>query len=137
MRTPAMPIALMLLATLGCEPRSSGEVADQSDTTATPAIDATSTGNVVATLTEWEIALSTDTVPAGHVTFQIMNRGTEYHRFEIEGAGIEWVSDSLQGNGELSAQVQLSPGTYEVYCPILGSHGVHKELGMVDTLTVR
>ena len=83
------------------------------------------------------MALSQGTVDAGQITFQIMNRGTEYHRFEIEGGGSEWVSDSLQGNGERPMQVQLAPGTYEVYCPIVGSHGVYRELGMLDTLVVR
>jgi len=137
MRMHVLPLAIALLMSAGCEPQSSGDVADESDTTVTPAIDATSTGNIVATLTEWEVALSSDTVPEGQVTLQIMNRGTEYHRLEVEGNGMEWVSDSLQGNGEMPAQLQLSPGTYEVYCPIVGSHGVHKELGMVDTLVVR
>lgn len=103
----------------------------------TPAIDATRPGNIVATLTEWEIALSQDTVSAGEITVQIMNRGNEYHRFEVEGQGMEWVSDSLSSNAETLARLQLAPGTYVVYCPIEGPRGAHRELGMVDTLVVR
>lgn len=136
MRTHPLLLAGVMLAT-ACESRPSGSFADEGDTAGPPAIDATAPGNVVATLSEWEVSLSADTVPAGQVTFQIMNRGSEYHRFEIEGAGMEWVSDSIQAHGELAAQVQLAAGTYEVYCPVVGSHGVHKELGMVDTLVVR
>ncbi len=136
MRIPSVLAIIALVA--ACEPRPSGSFADEGDTTRPPpAVDATAPGALVATLAEWEVALSADTVPAGQVTLQIMNRGEEYHRLEIEGAGTEWVSDSLESNRELAAQVQLQPGVYEVYCPIVGSHGVHKELGMVDTLVVR
>lgn len=135
MRILPLFAALVLVA---CEPRPSGSFADENDTTSPPpAVDATAPGAIVATLTEWEVALSQDTVAAGQVAFQIMNRGSEIHRLEIEGANMEWVSDSLANNSEVPAQVQLRPGVYEVYCPIVGSHGVHKELGMVDTLVVR
>lgn len=132
-------LSLLLWTTIvACEPRPSGSFADRSDTTTPPpAVDATASQSLVATMTEWEISLSSDTVPAGQLNLQIMNRGKERHRLEIEGAGMEWVSDSLEANGEIGAQVPLQPGVYEVYCPIVGQHGVHKELGMVDTLVVR
>ena len=137
MRTISLPLAIPLLLS-ACEPRPSGSFADEGDTTVPPpAIDATATGNIVATLAEWSLSLSQDTVRAGQINLQIMNRGQAYHRVEIEGNGVEWVSDSLQANGELAAQVQLAAGTYEVYCPIESAHGVHKELGMVDTLVVQ
>lgn len=137
MRTRSLLLCSLLVTAVACEPESSGDVAGDPDTALTPAIDATQTGNLVVTLAEWQVGLSADTVQAGQIDIQIMNRGNEYHRLEIEGNGMEWVSDSLRSNGETLAQVQLTPGTYELYCPIVGSHGVHRELGMVDTLVVR
>jgi len=137
MRTRSLLLCSLLIAAVACEPESSGDVAGDPDTTLTPAIDATRTGNLVVTLAEWQVGLSADTVQAGQIDIQIMNRGIEYHRLEIEGNGMEWMSDSLRSNDETLAQVQLTPGTYELYCPIVGSHGVHRELGMIDTLVVR
>jgi plastocyanin len=137
MRTRFLWGAAVLAGALGCEPKSSGDVASDPDTAVTPALDATAPGNLVATLSEWDIGLSADTVEAGDLAIQIMNRGNEYHRLEVEGGGLEWVSDSLQSNGETLGRVQLTPGTYVVYCPIESVHGVHRELGMVDTLVVR
>ena len=131
-----MLLAAATVAISACEPQSSGETLT-TDTAATPAVNVATPGNLVATLSEWELALSADTIPAGDIAIQIMNRGKELHRLEIEGAGGEWVSDSLTSNGETMMRVRLEPGTYEVYCPVESTHGVHKALGMVDTLVVR
>lgn len=136
MRISIVLLAAATVATAACEPQSSGETLT-TDTAETPAINAAVSGNVVATLGEWEVVLTIDTVPAGEIAFQVMNRGNELHRFEIEGAGGEWVSDSLTSNGETLMRVRLEAGTYEVYCPVESAHGVHKALGMVDTLVVR
>lgn len=127
------PLALLLAACEGNDPDDL-TVADTGDA---PAISTAPAGQLVATLAEWQLALSTDTVPAGNVTIQVMNRGLEYHRFELEGAGGEWVTDSLGANGETLMQMSLQPGTYVAYCPIVGPKGAHRELGMVDTLVVR
>ncbi|HSJ64124.1 MAG TPA: hypothetical protein VK922_09575 [Gemmatimonadaceae bacterium] len=137
MRRLPLFAAALLAAVVGCEPQSSGDVAGDPDTTITPAVDATASGNLVATLSEWQVVLSSDTIDAGDLAIQIMNRGNEYHQLEIEGRGMEWVSDSLRSNGETLARVRLEPGTYEVYCPIVSAHGVHRDLGMLDTLVVR
>ena len=136
MRIPVMLLAAATVAIAACEPQSSGETLT-TDTAATPAVNVATPGNLVATLSEWELVLTADTVSAGDIAIQIMNRGNELHRFEIEGAGGEWVSDSLTSNGETMMRVRLEPGTYEVYCPVESAHGVHKALGMVDTLVVR
>lgn len=124
------------VALAACEQQSSGERLT-TDTAAAPALNVAYPGNLVATLAEWELVVSADTAPAGEIAIQVMNRGNELHRFEIEGAGGEWVSDSLLSNGETLMRVRLEPGTYEVYCPVESAHGVHKALGMVDTLVVR
>jgi hypothetical protein len=137
MRPRHLLLAGILAAASGCDPQSSGDVAGDPDTTVTPAIDATAPGNLVVTLSEWQVGLSRDTIPAGEVSMQIMNRGAEAHRLEVEGGGLEWVSDSLAPNAETLARVHLASGTYAVYCPIESTHGVHRQLGMIDTLVVR
>ena len=137
MRTVHLLFGAALAAVLGCEPQSSGDVAGDPDTAVTPAIDATAPGNLVVTLSEWDLALSSDTIGAGDLAVQIMNRGQGIHRLEVGGPAIQWVSDSLTSNAETLAQLQLVPGTYELYCPIVTEQGSHRELGMIDTLVVR
>lgn len=136
MRMSQIALAAATVALAACEPQSSGETLT-TDTALTPAVNTAAPGNVVATMTEWDIALTADTIASGEISLQVMNRGKELHRLEIEGVGGEWLSDSLPGNAETMMRVRLEPGTYEVYCPVESAHGVHKALGMVDTLVVR
>jgi uncharacterized cupredoxin-like copper-binding protein len=64
----------------------------------------------------------------------VTNTGKETHGFEIEGNGIEKALKPRLKKGESgSLQVDLKPGTYEVYCPVLG----HKRRGMSLNLTVK
>ena len=63
----------------------------------------------------------------------VTNTGKETHGFEIEGNGIEKaLKPRLKKGGSGSLQVDLKPGTYKVYCPVLG----HKGRGMSLNLTV-
>jgi plastocyanin len=73
------------------------------------------------------------TVSAGRVVFNIENAGKEDHAFEIEGNGIEEESEVLTAGNKTTMEVNLTPGTYTVYCPV----GDHKDKGMRMTLTVR
>ena len=92
---------------------------------------------VRATLTEWSVALEEDTVPAGPTTFRVTNRGRYEHQFEVEGNGQEEETGKIQPGGSATLSMDLRPGTYQVYCPITDSHGVHEELGMRTRLVVR
>lgn len=91
---------------------------------------------VTAGLTEWAIELESDTVPPGPTTFRVVNRGDVVHAFEVEGNGMEWVTDRLQPGQETPLETDLEPGTYEVYCPVVGDRGDHSALGMTTTLVV-
>jgi uncharacterized cupredoxin-like copper-binding protein len=83
-------------------------------------------------LTEFSIDMPTS-LTAGPQTFSVTNNGTTEHNFEIEGQGIESVFDTNLVPGEtLTMEVDLQPGTYEVYCPV----GNHREQGMETELTV-
>jgi uncharacterized cupredoxin-like copper-binding protein len=83
--------------------------------------------------TDFKIDPSDPTVPAGTVTFTIANDGGAAHNLEIEGNGIEEVSDTFEPGQSGELTVDLEPGEYEFYCAIDG----HKELGMDGTLTVQ
>ena len=92
--------------------------------------------NVSASLTEWAVALSQDSVPAGAIAFEVRNAGTMPHRFEVEGGGEEWATEDIAPGGDITMSVTLEPGEYEVYCPIEGGGRSHAEQGMRTRLRV-
>ena len=103
------------------------------DTKTTAAVHDSAKGPVEVKLTEYKIEMPA-TVSAGATTFKVTNTGEETHGFEIEGNGIEKALKPRLKKGESgSLQVDLKPGTYEVYCPVLG----HKRRGMTLNLTVK
>ena len=69
---------------------------------------------------------------AGSVTFDISNDGQTLHNLEIEGNGVEEVSDDLEAGDTTQLTVDLEPGTYEMYCAI----GDHRDQGMEGEVTV-
>ncbi len=83
-------------------------------------------------LTEWKVELSSGTVPAGPVRFDVTNAGTIPHGFEVEGHGIERQTPLIQPGHSATLSVTLRPGRYEVYCPV--GEDSHKKLGMVARL---
>jgi uncharacterized cupredoxin-like copper-binding protein len=110
--------------------------ADAATATAVPAATPTE-----ASLTEYDIEMSNPLYaieelapfPAGSQTFRVTNNGTTEHNFEIEGQGIEEAFETNLSPGETQTmQLNLEPGTYEVYCPV----GNHREQGMEMQLTV-
>jgi plastocyanin len=91
------------------------------------------TGEVVTvSLTEFAIDMPTE-IPAGPTTFAVTNNGTVDHNFEVEGEGIEEEFEANLAPGETQTlELDLEPGTYEVYCPV----GDHRDQGMETELTV-
>jgi plastocyanin len=71
------------------------------------------------------------TAAAGEVTIELVNESTVPHNVEVEGNGVEEVSDTItESTTELT--LTLEPGEYEFYCAVPG----HREAGMEGTLTV-
>lgn len=70
--------------------------------------------------------------PAGDVTIDLTNESSTPHNVEIEGMGVEEVSDTITGS-TTSVTATLEPGTYEFYCAVPG----HRDAGMEGTLTVQ
>ena len=71
------------------------------------------------------------TAPAGEVTIELTNDSGMPHNVEVEGNGVEEVSETIT-EGTTSLTVTLEPGEYEFYCAV----GNHREEGMEGTLTV-
>ena len=87
---------------------------------------------VEVTLVDGQIQM-VNSLPAGSTTFMVTNNGTKEHSFEIEGNGIEEELDPhLQPGENGTLNVDLQPGTYEVYCPV----DDHRAQGMTMQLTV-
>lgn len=110
-----------------------GDAAMRADT----GLPATTGGEIQARLTEWAIELSDDDVRAGQVTFRVQNAGDVHHALEVEGQGIEEETDHLASGGTATLTVNLTPGTYEVYCPVVSDGVSHREQGMTTTLIVQ
>jgi uncharacterized cupredoxin-like copper-binding protein len=98
----------------------------------TEALPGTGPSTVEVSLTEYTVDMP-NSIPAGPTTFSITNDGTEEHGFEIEGEGVaEALDPNLQPGDSAELEVDLAPGTYEVYCPVDG----HADEGMRLELTV-
>jgi uncharacterized cupredoxin-like copper-binding protein len=114
------------------------------ETTPSPSTAAPTVGTVTGEsdlihipLREWSIRVSKSPIRAGSSTFHSMNEGKYQHAFEIEGNGQEWKVDPIKPGGTATLTANLTPGTYRVYCPLVDTHGNHRERGMSTTLVVR
>ena len=116
---------------------------DESDSTSTSADTSTessdtsttsSSGSADISISETEFALdpSDPTAEAGEVTIEAVNDGNTVHNLEIEGNGVEEVTDDLDPGSSGEVTVDLEAGTYEIYCAI----GDHAAQGMEGELTV-
>ena len=92
-------------------------------------------GGETVDISEVEFAIEPKevTTKAGEVTFAVSNDGSAPHNLEVEGNGIEEVSETIDGGQKTDLTVNLEPGEYEMYCAIPG----HREQGMEGTVTVQ
>jgi plastocyanin len=117
-----------------------GDDDDDEETTAETTTEQTTAGGggggggETIAISETEFALDPADVsaPAGEVTFEITNDGSIPHNLEVEGDGVEEVSDTINGGESTTLAVDLGAGEYEIYCNI----GDHADQGMEGTLTV-
>ena len=157
MRYPVRTIILAgaVLAAAGATGCSGGKSAQATPTTPGNTAAATAPSNGVAvTLSEFKVAASRTTVPAGHYSFTITNTGTIAHEMLVfhtdlaasalpmkdgdvdeEAPGVNKVSDgdNIDPGASQTRDVDLTtPGTYLLVCNIAG----HFHAGMVQTITV-
>jgi uncharacterized cupredoxin-like copper-binding protein len=131
--TPAAGIVSLGLMLAASNAFGQGESQGSADTKTAGAVPDTAKDSVEVKLSEYKIEMPAS-VSAGATTFKVTNTGKETHGFEIEGNGIEKALKPRLKKGESgSLQMDLKPGTYKVYCPVLG----HKRRGMSLDLTVK
>jgi uncharacterized cupredoxin-like copper-binding protein len=127
----AFLVTLGLLAACNSQPNTEAQTVTDPEVSV-HAVHPRADQKVEVKLTEFKIEMPT-TLSAGATTFTVTNTGGDAHSFEIEGNGIEKaLATQLQAGQSKTLQVELKPGTYEVYCPVPG----HKTLGMSRRLTV-
>ena len=121
-----------------------------------------SAGPVSATVKEWQITLSSTTLKAGSLTFNITNNGDKEHEFVIRKT--ELTSDSLvlnadgevseddaslaavgdpsevaeiaSGSSDRTITVTLQPGHYVIFCNLHVDTLLHYQKGMHIDFTV-
>ena len=104
----------------------------QSTTSAATTTTASAPTSVTATETEFKIALPKTTVPAGAYDITVKNDGNIEHDLVVKGNGVDEKTADIAPGESASLDVDLKPGTYDVYCSIPG----HKQAGMDLKLTV-
>lgn len=128
-------LAALLVTVAACGDQTDDATLETPDTTMVGDLDMRQPGEadtIDVRLSEYSIDMP-PSIAAGNRVFRVVNDGTEEHNFEIEGMGVEEALPSNLGSGEEgTVQVQLDPGTYEIYCPV----GDHAEQGMRMTLDV-
>ncbi len=84
-------------------------------------------------LTEYAIRIPPQ-IPAGHQTLTVVNSGKERHSLVLQSDGHEYkLPEPLARGDRGSLNLDLTPGTYNVYCPVDG----HKGKGMSTTVVVK
>jgi len=84
-------------------------------------------------LSEYQIRMP-NSLNAGTYTFNVSNAGHEDHSFVIEGNGGHLgFGEALKRGDTRTLDVELKPGTYNVYCPM----DKHRGKGMSVALVVR
>ncbi len=106
---------------------------------------AAANGTIDASVQEWHIDLSSHTVSAGEVTFNVDNKGDETHEFVVvktdvaEGdlpvvddqipedsdliTAVDEVEDIESGSTGNELTVNLEPGHYVIFCNLLAHYG--------------
>jgi plastocyanin len=138
----ALVIALALAAcgddddddTSGAATETTTEETTTTDETTDDAAAGGGGGGESITISETEFALdpADPTVKAGELTITAVNDGNTVHNLEVEGNGVEEITDDLDPGQSGELTLDLEPGSYEIYCAI----GSHADQGMEGTLTV-
>ena len=81
---------------------------------------------------EYGIKLAASSGKRGPYTFQVSNDGMDVHNLAVKGPGVSKSTPNLEPGKSASLEVDLEPGTYELYCSVPG----HKGLGMDEKFTV-
>ena len=111
------------------EQTTTAQTSTQATTTA-PAKPAAT--KVPVSETEFKITMPKTTLAAGSYSFEVANDGKIDHDLVIQGNGVDEKTPTIAPGKSATLNVDLKPGTYDVYCSIPG----HKQAGMDLKLTV-
>jgi uncharacterized cupredoxin-like copper-binding protein len=111
------------------------------DASATPTAvaqqqESSTSTTVAATLCEWAIDLSQSEVPAGKITFTVVNTGMMAHNLTVldsSGVTIDATPTFRGSDGPQTLEVELQPGTYTLICSLPG----HAQRGQKTELVVK
>jgi len=115
------------------KPRPTPTTTTKATTTTPPPTTTAAVGAAQTTVTvgmfEYRFDLTQSTIPSGHVTFVIVNKGQQVHNFNIIGVKV----GKLLGPGQSETwTVALPPGSYNYQCDV----PFHAGYGMVGSFTV-
>jgi len=129
-----IPLALAACGDDDDDDTSAATTETTTEETTTDDAAQTGGGGEELTISETEFALdpADPTVAAGEVTITATNDGATVHNLEVEGDGVEEITDDLDPGQSGELKLDLAPGEYEMYCAI----GTHAAQGMEGTLTV-
>ena len=129
----SLVIVPLALAACGEDSEDTTTSATETSATTTEASSGGEGGSVSISETEFALDPSDATSGAGAVSFDVTNDGQIPHNLEVEGNGVEEVTETIEPGGSATLDVELEPGTYKIYCSI----GDHEAQGMVGELTVQ
>ena len=128
-----MMSAVIVLARESSEAEAKGnETTTEAATTTATTTTTSAATSVPVSETEFKIALPKTTLAAGSYSFEVKNDGKIDHDLVIEGNGVNAKTSTIAPGTSATLNVELKPGTYDVYCSIPG----HKQAGMDLKLTV-
>jgi plastocyanin len=124
---------VLALLAAACGGNGSGGTSAGSPPLATSGSSASSGTQVTVSLTEFHIALSQQSLPAGKYTFVVSNDGQATHALAISGPGVsKTTTSSLSPGQKANLTVTLQSGKYDFFCPV----GNHKQMGMDMNVSV-
>ncbi|HEY8477631.1 MAG TPA: hypothetical protein VIN09_12265 [Chloroflexota bacterium] len=130
---PPHRLALTVDATMADQTTPTVEAAAPATSLGTATPSSTAKPTVRIALREWAVALDQEALPRGATRLHITNAGSVIHAVRIVGQGTELQSPLLRPGDSVTMEVDLSPGAYELYCPLSG----HRDLGLRTSVTVR
>jgi hypothetical protein len=89
------------------------------------------------TLTDSSVVAADDLLPAGEISFQVVNTGSATHTLALEGEGVAQRTEPIEAGATGSLTAVLSPGTYRLYCPDGEEGGSHALRRMSAPVVVR
>lgn len=100
-----------------------------------PIPEPTEAGHFGARVSEYQIDLTTHTVPSGQSTFHILNAGNTAHLFIVRSDDVYFATQHIPPGDSATLQVDLPPGEYHIVCTVRDEFD-HISEGERETLIV-